>query len=68
MYAYGKHVYNRKQNKIEVIKVNVNAVNNKKIASINKNDKISSLKNVMKSMKILKKKNQAIKFIPNNNV
>ena len=66
IYAYGKHVFNRKQDKIEV---NVNSVNNKKIASINKkNDKISSLKNVMKMMKILKRKNQVIKVTPNNNV
>ena len=69
LYAFGKRIINRKQNKIEAIKVNVNSVNNKKIASINKkNDKISSLKNVMKMMKILKKKNQVIKVTPNNNV
>ena len=69
LYAFGKRIINRKQNKIEAIKVNVNLVNNKKIASINKkNDKISSLKNVMKMMKILKKKNQVIKVTPNNNV
>ena len=68
MYAYGKHVFNRKQNKIEAIKVNVSAINNKKIASTNKNDKTSSVKNVMKAMKILKKKNQVAKSIFNNNV
>ena len=67
LYAFGKRIINRKQNKIEAIKVNVNSVNNKKIASINKkNDKISSLKNVLKTVKILKKKNQVIKVTPNN--
>ena len=69
IYAFGKRITNRKQNKIEAIEVNVNAVNNKKIALINKkNNKISSLKNIMKTMKILKKKNKVIKITPNNNV
>ena len=68
LYAFGKRIINRRQNKIEAIKVNANSVNNKKIASIKKNEKISSLKNVMKMMKILKKKNQVIKVTPNNNV
>ena len=68
IYAFGKRIINRKQNKIEAIKVNINAVNNKKIALINKkNDKISSLKNVMKIMKILRKK-QVIEVTLNNNV
>ena len=71
IYAFGKRIINRKQNKIEAIKVNV--VNNKKIVSINKkNGKISSLETklnkVMKFVRILKKKNPVVKVTPNNNV
>ena len=32
MYTFGKRFFRRKQSKIEVIKVNCNAVNNKRIA------------------------------------
>ena len=69
LFAFGKKFFNRKQNEIEPIKVNVNSVNNKKITSINKKNykiSISSLKNIMKTMKILKKKNQVIKVTPIN--
>ena len=67
MYGFGKQFFTRKQME-SLESVNINAVNNKKIALINKkNDKISSLKNVMKIMKILRKK-QVIEVTLNNNV
>ena len=72
MYAFGKQIFKKQQNKIEEIKVNTNAVNDKKIASINKkNGKILSLETKLnKMMKVVKilKKNQITKFTPNNNV
>ena len=66
LFAFGKKFFRRKQNEIKEIKFNVNSVNNKKITSINKNNKMSYLKNVMTMMKILKKKNRVIKITPYN--
>ena len=60
IYAYGKQYFRRNQNKVELIKTVLGAVNNRKRVLINKmNDKISSLQTklnkVMKVIKIKKK-------------
>ena len=70
IYAYGKQFFRRNQNKVESIKTENGAVNNKKRVLINKmNDKISSLQTklnkVMKVMKI-KNKNQISKITPDS--